>query len=86
VQLCTAQIGLNQHLYQLHQTPEPYFPHCPQEKKRVHHYLINCEYYYQIRQPVRLALPQDWRKINFWLLNKAKQRVVLTYIAKTKRF
>jgi ribonuclease HI len=86
MQLRTARIGLNRHLHQLHQAQEPYCPHCPEEEETVRHFLIECGYYTKIRQPVRMALRRDWRKLDSWLSDKNKRQAVLTYIAKTKRF
>jgi ribonuclease HI len=68
IQLRTARVGLNRHLYQLHQAPDPYCPHCPGEEETVRHYLIDCSYYEWTRQPMQMALQQEWRKINAWLL------------------
>jgi ribonuclease HI len=86
MQMRTARTGLNQHLFQLHQADEPYCPHCPQEEETVRHFLIDCGYYTKIRQPVRLALQREWRKLESWLSDKKRRQAVLNYIAKTKRF
>jgi ribonuclease HI len=78
MQMRTAQLGLNRHLYQIDQTDEPYCPHCPQEEETVRHFLIDCGYYAKIRQPIRLALRREWRQLDLWLSDKNKRQMVLT--------
>jgi ribonuclease HI len=86
MQLRTARIGLNRHLYQLSLTDKPTCPHCPHEEETVRHFLIECPYYWKARQPIRLLLRRDFHKMTAWLANTKSRQLVLNYIANTKRF
>jgi hypothetical protein len=85
MQLRTAHIPLNEHLYRIKKVSSPLCPACTGADESVHHYLFDCRAHEHARIMLRRKLGRRSKSLKDLLGDRKAMRATLVYVANTRR-